>query len=495
MKQGLPAESTSVEEHKWLPVKKNQRWRLVRKQQLIAATLIFSDVLLALLVWKVASLLQSVFGTGGLSVVAAATIKPSVAVWVGLRALLGLYPGYGLDPVELLRRNTYSVFATLTVLAIVAVGFQVGDSLSRLLLALAFSGLLFLAPFVRHLVTWCLKEIGAWGKPVVILSYRDMGVQFLKLLKQEWILGYNPLALFDYRLMSDEKLRRGAAYEKTLADAVGFARKRGVDTVIFVMPLTRRERVDSMVSMASTSFRNVILVVPNLIGVTNSAVTGRNLAGRFAVRIKYNLLEPWALRLKRAMDLVVSVIGGGIVLPLFLVIALLIRLESRGPVFYRDIRMGKNGELFPCLKFRTMVEEAEDLLQRMLEENTELRAEYSKYHKLRYDPRVTRVGRLLRKTSLDELPQLWNVLQGEMSLVGPRPYLAREAKEIGVARREILRVPPGITGPWQVAGRNLASFGERVEMDVYYVRDWSVWLDILLLARTMKTVLLGRGAY
>ena len=157
--------------------------------------------------------------------------------------------------------------------------------------------------------------------------------------------------------------------------------------------------------------------------------------------------------------------------------------------------MGRDGNLFSRLKFRTMVPDAETLLQRLIEEDEEAKREYFKYHKLRDDPRVTRVGRFLRKTSLDELPQLWNVLRGEMSLVGPRPYLPRESKEIGITQSEILRVPPGMTGPWQVAGRNQTYFDDRVRMDAYYVRDWSIWLDLVLLARTVKTVLRGGGAY
>ena len=182
-------------------------------------------------------------------------------------------------------------------------------------------------------------------------------------------------------------------------------------------------------------------------------------------------------------------------LPLVLFLALLIYLESGGPVFYQDRRMGRDGSTFSCAKFRTMVPDAEDLLWQMLERDAGLKAEYSMHRKLREDPRVTRVGRFLRKTSLDELPQLWNVFRGEMSLVGPRPYLLRESKAIGMTQSEILRVPPGMTGPWQVAGRNQTSFEDRVRMDAYYVRDWSVWLDVILLARTVKTVVLGRGAY
>jgi Undecaprenyl-phosphate galactose phosphotransferase WbaP len=206
-------------------------------------------------------------------------------------------------------------------------------------------------------------------------------------------------------------------------------------------------------------------------------------------------LDPWAQRLKRVLDVVATMVGGALILPLILVLSLLVWIESRGSIFYADKRMGRDGKLFSCVKFRTMVPDAEALLQRMLAEDDEMREEYLKYHKLRHDPRVTRVGRFLRKTSLDELPQLWNVLRGEMSLVGPRPYLPRESTDIGETQSEILRVTPGITGPWQVAGRNNTSFAERVSMDAFYVRDWSVWLDLVLLVRTVQCLLFSRNAY
>jgi Undecaprenyl-phosphate galactose phosphotransferase WbaP len=419
---------------------------------------------------------------------------PVITVWVGLRALLGLYPGYGLDPVEELRRHVYAVFATLSILAIFAVGSQVGDMFSRLLLFLVFLGLLLLTPFVQYFVKRGMKEVGLWGRPTVILSYKGTGTNTVNLLKRNWELGYDPVAVFHYRLDAMRESFEGVDHQQVLADVTDLARKHSVDTAIFAMPHTRREQLAKLVSLASVNFRHV-LVIPNLSGVTNSAVVARNLDGALAVEIKHNLLNPWALRVKRIMDLCATVIGGALVFPLLLVLTLLVYLESGGPVFYRDRRMGRDGNLFSCVKFRTMVPDAEALLQRMLEEDAGLREEYLKYHKLYDDPRVTCVGRFLRKTSLDELPQLWNVLRGEMSLVGPRPYLPRESEEIGMAQSEILRVPPGITGPWQVAGRNHTFFGERVQMDAYYVRDWSVWLDLVLLARTIKTVVLGRGAY
>ncbi len=471
-----------------------RHWQPTWKRWLVPAALVLSDVLLAFLLWEIASVLQGTWGRGALSEVGAMAIAPTVAVWVGIRALLGLYPGYGLDSVEKLRRHVYAVFATVGILATFAVGSRTGDLLSRLLLLLVFLGLLFLTPFVQYFVKRGMKKVGLWGKPVLILSYKEPNIA--RLLKQHWELGYDPIAVFDYHLVDvPRRLLEEVNYQQSLdKNIVGLAQKHKVDTIIFAMPHTRREQLSKLVNLASLDFRHV-LIMPNLSGVTNSAVLARNFAGTLALEIKYNLLNPWALRAKRIMDLCVTVVGGILILPLLLMLALLVYLESRGSVFYRDPRMGRNGNLFSCVKFRTMVSDAEVLLQRMLQEDTVLREEYSKYHKLRDDPRVTRIGRFLRSTSLDELPQLWNVLRGEMSLVGPRPYLPRESKEIGVSQSEILRVPPGITGPWQVSGRNETSFDERVQMDAYYVRDWSIWLDLVLLARTMKIVVLGRGAY
>jgi len=260
------------------------------------------------------------------------------------------------------------------------------------------------------------------------------------------------------------------------------------------MPHTRHEHLAKFVNLAGLTFRHIV-VIPNLGGITNSAVVARDLAGTFGVEINHDLLNPWAHRVKRVLDIVATLIGGILILPLILSLCMLVRIESRGPVFYKDQRMGRNGKLFSCVKFRTMVLDAEALLQQMLADDEEMREEYLKYHKLRDDPRVTRIGRFLRKTSLDELPQLWNVLRGEMSLVGPRPYLPRESEDIGTTQKEILRVTPGITGPWQVAGRNHTSFSERVQMDADYVHDWSVWLDLILLVRTVWCVLLSRNAY
>jgi Undecaprenyl-phosphate galactose phosphotransferase WbaP len=459
-----------------------------------------SDALLAVLVWLAAYELQKIWGTWkdfpSQTVMVVGVF--AVAVWIGLRSLLGLYPGYGLSSAERLRRHTYSVIGTFAALAFAIFLFPLGfitsqfgsfdlvGRLPRLLLALGFVGLLLLPPLVQGLARWGTWRLGIWGRPVVVIGDKDTGARTVKLLEEEWVLGYAPVALID--------LGHGPSHEEAMTQVENLARRRGVDSIIVATPYIRRSHLAPLVSRASRSFRHVLLI-SNLGGITNSAVMARDFAGTLAVEIKYNLLNPSARRAKRILDFGATVVGGALVLPLLLVIALLIYAESGRSIFYTDWRMGKNGVPFPCIKFRTMVPGAEAVLELMLAEDAGLREEYVKYHKLRADPRVTRVGRFLRSTSLDELPQLWNVLRGEMSLVGPRPYLPRESGDIGDARDEILRVPPGVTGPWQVSGRNHASFTDRVEMDIHYVRDWSVWLDLVLLARTVRALFVDRGAY
>jgi len=386
------------------------------------------------------------------------------------------------------------LFATLAISAVFAFAAQLGDSISRLSLFAWALSLLVLAPVARYLAKWTLMRTGQWSKPVVVVGGQEAAARILRGLQKQWQLGYKPVGVYDNRAAPADGVLEGVPYRGTLTNAVALARKTEIDTAIFAMPDTRRQKLAEFVKEASYSFRHVV-VIPNLEGITNSGVVARDFAGTFGLEIKYNLLDPWAQRLKRASDLAVTVVGGALILPLFLVLSLLVWAESRGPIFYRDLRMGRDGKLFACVKFRTMVPDAETVLQRMLAEDEEMREEYVEYHKLRSDPRVTRVGRFLRKTSLDELPQLWNVLRGEMSLVGPRPYLPRESEDIGAAHEEILRVRPGVTGPWQVSGRNHTSFSERVRMEAYYVRDWSVWLDLVLLASTVPCLLSGRDAY
>ena len=207
------------------------------------------------------------------------------------------------------------------------------------------------------------------------------------------------------------------------------------------------------------------------------------------------LLLPIPRLIKSTMDFVLIILFGILSLPLVAMIVLLIKITSPGPVFYSQERIGKGSRRFRAWKFRTMVPDADKVLQKHLAANPELQAEWEQDHKLKNDPRVTWIGQILRKTSVDELPQLWNVLRGEMSLVGPRPIVDAEVTKYDEAYRMYKKVVPGITGLWQVSGRNNTTYDQRVHLDTFYVRNWSPWFDLYVLLRTVKVVLLREGAY
>ena len=201
--------------------------------------------------------------------------------------------------------------------------------------------------------------------------------------------------------------------------------------------------------------------------------------------------------LKKFFDLLFSLLFLIFSLPLFLIISLLIKLSSRGPIFFLQERIGKNNIPFKCIKFRTMYPEAKDILKNILIKNKNLKKEFEETYKLKNDPRITTIGKLLRKTSLDELPQFINVLRGEMSIVGPRPIVKEEKKKYGRNLKKVLSISPGITGLWQVSGRNNLTYKKRVMLDLNYVRNYNLLLDIRILIRTFGVILfpLDRGAY
>jgi exopolysaccharide production protein ExoY len=197
---------------------------------------------------------------------------------------------------------------------------------------------------------------------------------------------------------------------------------------------------------------------------------------------------------KRVLDILGAALLGLVFAPLMIVIGLLLRNDG-GRIIYRHRRVGRGGQTFECLKFRTMVPDADRVLRELLESDDELKAEWVQDHKLRNDPRITGIGRFLRRTSLDELPQIWNVMRGEMSLVGPRPVVREELMRYGRCLPIYLSAKPGITGLWQVTGRNDTDYRRRVALDVYYVRKQNLLLDLYILLKTTRVVLGGGGAY
>lgn len=270
-----------------------------------------------------------------------------------------------------------------------------------------------------------------------------------------------------------------------------------ITTLIIAIPTMEKQKLMSLIKEIQPLVRNLVFV-PNTIGIPayNLEVKKIYQSNMILLGIKNNLAKKTNRRIKRLFDLLVGSIVCILILPILIIISIAIKLDSKGPAFFNAKRIGKNGKLFKCYKFRSMYQNADELLKQYLEENPEQREEWHKFQKLKgNDIRVTKVGQFIRKYSLDELPQIFNVLKGDMSLVGPRPYLPREQTLMNSFYNIIITTVPGITGYWQVSGRSNVTFEGRLEMDNWYIRNWSIWIDWVVLVKTIKVVLFRNGAY
>jgi Undecaprenyl-phosphate galactose phosphotransferase WbaP len=404
---------------------------------------------------------------------------------------LGLYPGYLLGPVEKLRRRTIATLAVFGGLVawdlIVARGVvSRGVLLSTLVFALV------LPPVGESVIRCALVRRGRWGIPVVMLGAGEAGRVVARTLLNEQHLGLQPVAFLDNRPEAWNTRVEGVPVIGPLGLVQDFERR--AEAAIVALGDLGKEEGNTI--LQELNFARVI-VIPQLTEVASLWVTARDLGGCLGLEIKKNLLIRRNHALKRLMDYAVGLPLFLASLPVMTAAAAWIKLSGRGPVFYRQMREGFDGRRITVWKLRTMRLDGDRVLNEWLESHPEDRAEWSRYFKLRHDPRVLPfIGRLLRRTSLDELPQLWSVLKGEMSLVGPRPFPSYHLEQFTPEFRALrTRVLPGLTGLWQVSARSDGDVQVQQALDAYYIRNWSPWLDLYILARTVAAVLLMRGAY
>jgi lipopolysaccharide/colanic/teichoic acid biosynthesis glycosyltransferase len=444
-------------------------------------------------------------------------------------ATLHLYTPPSLSPPEELRRTTVVTTLVFMAMALVVSRAQSLGSfwLAQAALVLQLVVSVFFIPLTRAVLRTMLADKPWWGHPVVVLGAGLTGRMVVRTLKKHPSLGLKPVALLDddprkhgtlraligaedievrsirapdLEALSARHLAPGHFSEVEGVPVVGelglapmLAERLKIHYAVMAMPGVDSPKLVQIAEQVGGAFSHVLLI-PDLFGFASLGVPARDLGGVLGLEVRQQLLLPWPRFAKRLMDVAFTLLGGIFVVPVVAVLSLLVKLDSKGPVFYRQPRLGRDGSCFSAVKFRTMHGDGEKRLAEMLASNPKMRAEYEQFHKISKDPRVTRIGRVLRKYSFDELPQLWNVFVGDMSLVGPRPYLEREIPEMNHQERIILRATPGITGMWQVSERNATTFEERVKMDVHYVRNWSPWLDLYLLARTFGVVLGGTGS-
>jgi Undecaprenyl-phosphate galactose phosphotransferase WbaP len=457
------------------------------------STLVYllADVIALVLAWSIAVVGRRAFG-GDFHFAWYLRLWPMITVCLVAFGVRSLYPAQGISPVEEFRRLTVAtavVYASLIVFTFLE---HSADAYSRLVFVIAWLLSAALLPLGRAIVRKVAGSQPWWGTPTVLLGNGSTATAVLRSLRTNPGLGIRVEAAFgndpDCRSLDGVPVLGG------LEEAPEVALRAGISTAIVALPDLTGCSLYEVVNKFGKYFPD-LLIVPDVCGPGSLCMEARSLGHLITLGVRQNLLLRGPRICKRTLDIALALAGGVFLLPLLLAVAIAIKLSSQGPVFYSQRRIGKGQKPFDAWKFRTMVQHADKILAEHLARDAALRKEWERDHKLRNDPRVTKLGKVLRTLSIDELPQLWNVLRGEMSLIGPRPIVWAEVSRYADRFEVYTRVLPGITGLWQVSGRNDTDYQQRVELDAYYVHNWSPWLDLYVLARTFKAVLNRRGAY
>ena len=387
-----------------------------------------------------------------------------------------------------------SCYGTLAIIFVLYVA-HIAASTSRFFVGtfgvLAF---VFLA-LVRFLIKNFLQRRQLLQMPVIIIGAGKTAELLVKSLCNDPGMGYKIIGLLE-----DNNVQQGILEQYPVLggfqDAERIIKETGVKRIFVAAPGLTDQDLAMLIYRIQPLVKNMG-VITNLVGVPTGTVEVESIFNEklLILRLKNNLARPLNRCIKTALDYLLTIVGTIFISPVLLFIAIWIYKDSPGPIIYKHVRICKDGKPFSCYKFRSMLLNSDEMLKNLLANDLEVRAEWERDFKLKDDPRITKSGAFLRKTSLDELPQIFNVLRGEMSLVGPRPVVQEELARYGEFVQDYLMVKPGITGMWQVNGRSDTTYDERVQMDVWYVRNWSVWLDIMLLWRTIKAVFKCEGAY
>lgn len=418
-----------------------------------------------------------------------------IPVWLVIFALTGLYHRKNL----LGGTQEYAKVFTATTIGlflVISAGFLLPEFVfARGWLLLAwFLAFLFtsLGRFLWRRAIYTLREQGYFLSAAVIVGANDEGLSLAEQLLSWKTSGIHLVGFVDKKLPVGKAIFKDLHCLGRVEQLEGIIRHYGVKEIILATSAisSRDKMMDIFKSYGVAKDVNVHMS-SGLYEIITTGLTVNHFAYVPLVEVNPVRLTGFDSFLKRALDYALTIPGMIAVFPLMLFLAIAIRLDSPGPIFHRRRVMGVNGRKFDAFKFRTMYQNGDAILS----DHPELKAELDKNHKLKNDPRITRVGKWLRKFSLDELPQLINVLMGDMSLVGPRMISPVEIDEYDHWDINLLTVRPGITGLWQVSGRSDVTYAERVRLDMYYIRNWSIWLDLQLLMQTIPAVVKSRGAY
>lgn len=416
-------------------------------------------------------------------------------------ASMGLYPGIMIPPTEEVKKFCTSTFLCFTgiIFCILITDVENKRSIGRFFLKDSRSICICLAFFISFPIATILlsamrefskkffSKFSWWGVPTVIYCADKSADLVIDRLLNNPYLGYHPAVIIDSNCKEDSFYKDIPIYSPDNIEIIDVIHKFNIKTAIIcdykkdLSPIMTKYRYTISVSKSQSSF--------------TSTQQLKDIAGIIGFSSIHNLTFKANLFFKRILDLFLIIFFLPLLIPIFLILSILVKITSKGPIFYGHKRIGKNGKTIKCWKFRSMYIDSEEQLKKILAEDPIRREEWERDRKFVNDPRVTKFGKILRKTSLDELPQLINIFLGEMSFVGPRPVTESELSKYRVYRDYVLSVSPGLSGMWQISGRSDTGYEERISLDTFYIQNWSIWLDIWILIKTVWVVLVGRGAY
>jgi Undecaprenyl-phosphate galactose phosphotransferase WbaP len=387
-----------------------------------------------------------------------------------------------------------------TILAILLIGLARVWLISRSMIFLMWGLGIFILPISRYLFKRILFSLGLFKRQVVLYGAGLTGRSVMKGLSKHPELGIDIKGFIDDDVKKvgsiagtyhDREIRVFAEAEKYLNEY----KPEGIDEIIITISDITRERLIKIMEKCNEVVGRVAFV-PDIFGSAIYTASFECIDTALIMKFEQNLNKLFPRFIKRTFDIIISGILIILLSPVWLVMFFAIRFTSKGEVIFKQRRIAKGGDFFFVWKYRSMYPDSGSMLEEYLDKNPEAKIEWEQYKKLKgFDPRVTPVGRIIRKWSIDELPQLFNVFKGEMSLVGPRPYLENELEDMGDYTDILFKARPGITGFWQVSGRNNLSFNDRVRLDAFYIKNWSLWLDISMVFKTIPVILRREGAF
>lgn len=427
--------------------------------------------------------------------------KSFVMYWIYLPAFIivfyiaKLYPGIMLSPADEIRRLAIGSSCCFIGIALSIAVETEGKAIISMAMLLAVPISMFALPLGRQISRTIFCKFKFWGVPVVIYIESMDNTLVIDRLIHHPEFGYKPALILCKSCNKNMQEYQNIPVKEPNEEITEQIKQLKIKTAIIIETSSNYTETDENLYAQMMSLYRYTIYIPYNKYISSLSASVRDFNGIIGFSTTHNLTKISEIFAKRFIDFVLLAIAAIPTLLVTLIVSIAIKITSPGPIFYGHKRIGKNGKEIKVWKFRSMVTNSQEILEKILAEDEERRIEWEKDRKFKDDPRITKIGKILRNTSLDELPQLWNILKGDMSFIGPRPVTSDELEKYGKYVDFVLSAKPGLSGMWQISGRSDTGYEERILLDMYYIQNWTIWLDIWIIIKTIWVVIKRKGAY